>query len=77
MKWAKFSSFFSILLKQTCFAGHSNFHSIIETIFNCFAKNELKRINYRKEFPESSFKKISKACFKDVKLVLIQLFLIL
>ena len=52
--------FFSILLKQTCSVGCSNFHSIIETIFNCFAKNELKRINDKKELPESSSKKLRK-----------------
>ena len=42
------------------FCGCSNFHSIIKTACNCFAKNELNRINDRQELPESSSKKLRK-----------------
>ena len=33
------------LLNQTCNEGHCNFKAILQSIFNCFAKNELKRVN--------------------------------
>ena len=39
----------SFLLQQQCSAGHLNFTAIIESSFNYFAKNELKRINDSKE----------------------------
>ena len=33
------------LLQEKCSASHCNFKKIVETAFNCFAKNELKRFN--------------------------------
>ena len=41
------------LLQQHCRAGHLNFERIIQTAFNCFAKNELKRLNAGKVAPET------------------------
>ena len=34
-----------ILTQQECEEGHCNFSLILQSLFNCFAKNELKRIN--------------------------------
>ena len=39
------SKMYVVLAEQTCVQGHNNFALILQTIFNCFAKNELKRIN--------------------------------
>ena len=39
------SGSFRNLFIQKCAAGHSNSEMIIQTAFNCFAKNELKRLN--------------------------------
>ena len=33
------------LFNQTCSEGHCNFKAILQSLFNCFAKNKLKRIN--------------------------------
>lgn len=33
------------LLSQRCLDNHNNFHLIVQSAFNCFAKNELKRWN--------------------------------
>ena len=39
------SNTYVVLAVQTCAQGHNNFVLILQTIFNCFAKNQLKRIN--------------------------------
>ena len=39
------SNTYVVLAEQTCAQGHNNSVLILQTIFNCFAKNELKRIN--------------------------------
>ena len=36
---------FRSVVNQLCLKGHSNFAFIINCAFNCFAKNELKRLN--------------------------------
>ena len=35
----------AFLVDQLCENGHCNFVPIVQSLFNCFAKNELKRIN--------------------------------
>ena len=45
------SYLFSNITAVDCSAGHSNFTWIVESAFNCFAKNELKRFNDRKSDP--------------------------
>ena len=35
----------------SCFVGHNNFDPITKCAFNCFAKNELKRLNAPKLEP--------------------------
>ena len=56
------SQSFGRLLEQRCSAGHFNFKMIVESAFNCFAKNELKRLNSSKDAPPqlSSGRKIRK-----------------
>ena len=50
----------SLLLQRS--AGHLNFTAIIESAFNCFAKNEPKRINVSKETNLEERKKILENC---------------
>ena len=47
-----------------CSAGHFNFELMIATAFNCFAKNELKRLNAQKIAPEPmcTNRKLRKLC---------------
>ena len=52
----------SLLLQQQCSGGHLNFTAIIESPFNCFAKNELKCINDSKEIILEDRKKILENC---------------
>ena len=35
----------TFLVKQACLNGHYNFIRIAQSLFNCFAKHELERIN--------------------------------
>ena len=35
----------AFLVDQLCENGHCNFVPIVQSLFNCFAKNELQRIN--------------------------------
>ena len=50
----------SDLLFQQC-SGHLNFKEVVKSTFNCFTKNELKRINtFKVELPEISAKKLQK-----------------
>ena len=56
----------SNLLSQQCSAGHLNFKEVVKSTFNCFAKNELKRINaFKVEMPEISVKKLRKLTSKS------------
>ena len=56
----------SDLLFQQCFADHLNFKEVVKSVFNCFVKNELKRINALKvELPEISTKKLRKLTSKS------------
>ena len=57
-------SSYSFLLKQKCSADHYNFEAIIGVAFNCFAKNNLQRINNKSYLPQSSSKKLRKLQFK-------------
>ena len=45
---AEQSSLFTSISSVKYSAGHCNFTWIVESAFNCFAKNQLKRINDRK-----------------------------
>ena len=45
IKVAKDSATHEILTRQKCCKGHANFYLILQIAFNCFAKNELKRLN--------------------------------
>ena len=58
---------FGTVLQRSCDAGHQNFELILATTFNCFAKNELKRLNAPKVAPSlmSSNRKIRKLTSKD------------
>ena len=42
---AKKCDTYNVLQTKTCLQGHNNFNLILQTSFNCFAKNELKRLN--------------------------------
>lgn len=44
-KVAEQSEVFKTTLFQTCSLKHNNFKLILQTAFNCFVKNELKRLN--------------------------------
>ena len=44
------------VLFQSCDQGHSNFMLMLQIIFNCFAKNELKSINQRSVQPPEKMK---------------------
>lgn len=52
----------SCLTSPTCQSGHACFHKILELSFNCFAKNELKRLNTVRQAsePASASRKIRK-----------------
>jgi len=54
---AEQSCMFANIASVKCSAGHSNFTWIIESVFNCFAKNELKRFNDRKSDPQLKMSK--------------------
>lgn len=54
-----------------CSSNHNNFNMIVQSAFNCFAKNELKRLNCQampEEPPAKVMRKVrkltSKACGK-------------
>ena len=42
---AQSSEIYNGAISQTCSKMHNNFSLILQTAFNCFAKNELKRLN--------------------------------
>jgi len=46
------TDFHETLLKQPCSAGHFIFELIIQTAFNCCAKNKVKRLNTAKNAPD-------------------------
>jgi len=58
----------NILLYQVCEKDHCNFEMIVKSAFNCFAKNELKRLNGRAsaEIPTKVSRSISKLNGKTV-----------
>ena len=43
--FAESSEEYKAVLSQSCSRLHNNFKLILQTAFNCFAKNELKRLN--------------------------------
>ncbi len=45
---ASSSTEFSSIATHQCAAGHVNFQLNLQRVFNCFAKNELKRLNISK-----------------------------
>ena len=57
---------FENLVHQKCSAGHQNFKMIVKSAFNCFAKNEIKRLNVSQDaLPTlSSNRKIRKVTSK-------------
>jgi len=61
------NDFHETLMKQPCSAGHFIFELIIQTAFNCFAKNELKRLNAAKNAPDTlcGNRKIRKLTSRD------------
>ena len=42
---------FKNLVHQKCSAGHQNFEMIVKSTFNCFAINEMKRLNVSQDAP--------------------------
>ena len=62
----KDSTNFKYAVNQLCLEEHSNFLLIIQSAFNYFAKNELKRLNAPKlEDPGPMVKKIQKLTGKS------------
>ena len=63
------SYLFTNITAVNCSAGHSNFTWIVESAFNCLAKNELKRFNDRKSDPPAKMsrtvKKLSRKVLKQ------------
>lgn len=53
------------LLDQTCEEGHCNFKAILQSLFNCFAKNELKRLNQCEEPPAKMSRGVRKLTSKS------------
>ena len=51
---------FSAAIFKLCLASHYNFELILKIVFNCFAKNELKRLNTPKEEPQLRSRKMRK-----------------
>ena len=59
---------FRSTVNQLCLKGHSNFAFMINCAFNCFAKNELKRLNAPKhEDPRPMARKFRKLTSKTAK----------
>ena len=54
------------LTEIKCSSDHTNFKLIVRTVFNCFAKNQLKKLNCRPSLdpPGKSLQKIRKLTFK-------------
>ena len=49
------------MMCDICTAGHCNFDLFLANVFNCFAKNELKRLNVpENEHPVAMSQKIRK-----------------
>ena len=53
------------LLNQTCNEGHCNFKTILQSFFNCFSKNELKRVNKCDEPPAKINRGVKKLTSKS------------
>ena len=57
------------LLYQKCAENHCNFKFILQTAYNCFAKNELKRLNSRSGDPPAkmarNMRKLSSKTLKE------------
>jgi len=45
------------LLNQQCSNKHDNFDLVVQAAFNCFAKNELKRLNCQKAEPPAKMQR--------------------
>ena len=55
-------------LQAECAQNHANFHYIVQIAFNCFARNELKRLNGRPvagDMPGKNLRKIRKLTSKS------------
>jgi len=57
---AKSRPFFAPLCSQKCVNNHSNFDYIVQCAFNCFSRNELKRINSRKNDPPAKMSRTAR-----------------
>ena len=57
------------ILEKRCSSGHLNAELILKSAFNCFAKNEVKRLNFRREAPSPMVanRKIRKLTGKTMK----------
>ena len=56
------------LLYQKCAKNHCNFEFILQTAYNCFAKNELKRLNSRSgDTPAKMARNMRKLSSKTLK----------
>jgi len=67
-KLAKESDTYNVLCVQTCLENHNNFDLILRICFNCFAKNELKRLNRVEiEAPAKMSRTIRKLTSKSAK----------
>ena len=48
------------VLNQVCSKQHENFDVVVQSAFNCFAKNELKRLNSRKAEPPAKMQRTAR-----------------
>ena len=48
------STYYSAMMCDKCTAGHCNFDLFLATVFKCFAKNELKRLNVPENEPPAT-----------------------
>ena len=54
------SSTSAAVLNQQCSQQHENFDSVVQAAFNCFAKNELKRLNCKKADPPAKMQRTAR-----------------
>ena len=66
--FAKTSEIFRTASLQSCSDMHNNFRLILQTAFNCFAKNELKRLNqFIVDAPQKMSRTVRKLTAKSSK----------
>ena len=65
------STYYLAMMCDKCTAGHCNFDLFLAIVFNCFAKNELKRLNVPENEPPAAIsRKIRKVAAQTKRLKL-------